>query len=141
MGDHRELRFLLAVIMIGLFTVSAYHILSLGEIASSARAYQAGVIAALALVWGLMCWISYEDPVRFREVITVTMVGFVALALLEILLIMSGSAAGGRAVSPLGPSAPLEDAVWAEVGLFGALALLLFYLRPDRKSLPPLPKE
>ena len=141
MGDQRELRVLLSLSMIGLFTVSAYHALTLPSLASSASAYGSAVLASFAFVWGMMIWLAYEDPVRFREIITVTIVGLFILALLELFVIMSGHASKGQAVSPIGPPAPLEDALWAEVGMLAVVAILLLYFRPKHPPIELMVKE
>ena len=135
MGQFRELRFLLALTIIGLFTVSVFNAFALADVASAASAYRSAVICALAFVWGMMNWLPYEDPVRFREVVLVTVVGLALLSVLEISLVVAGIASGA-AVSPSGLAVPLEDALWGESAVFSGLALLLFYFRPPRPSMP-----
>lgn len=130
MGSHQELKFVLALLVIGLFTLSARYALSLPQAMSGSAAYQGAIVACLAFVWGLMVWLAYEDPMRFREILTITMIGLGLLAGIEIGIILSGQASQAQAVSPLGPVAPLEDALWAEVGVLVAFGVLLWYFRP-----------
>lgn len=141
MGDFRELRFVLALLVIGLFTLSARHALSIPSITSGGAAYQSAIVACLAFIWGLMVWLAYEDPMRFREVVIISMVGLGLLAGAEIGIILSGQASQAQAVSPLGPATPFADALWAEVGVLAAFGVLLWYFRPAAPSIDKWIKE
>ena len=135
MNQFRELKIVLAITIIGLFTVSVYHTLSLMDVSSASMAYQSIVIAAFAFVWGMMCWVSYEDPLRFRENIMVTVVGLGLLACPEVGLIVSGALGISTAMLPWGASIPAQDGIWTEVGVLFVLAFLLFYFRPQAPCL------
>lgn len=130
MSQQRELRFLLAVTAIGLFSLSVYNALSLTDSASASMAYRSIITAAFAFVWGMVCWLSYEDPLRYREAVMVTVMGLVLISALEVVLMMSGQVPQGVFDAPWGQQVPLEDALWGEATILASLGLLIFYFRP-----------
>lgn len=130
MTQQRELRFLLAVTAVGLFSLSVYNALSLADSASASMAYRSIITAAFAFVWGMVCWLSYEDPLRYREAVMVTVMGLVLISMLEITMILSGQAPQGVFDSPWGQQVALEDALWGEATILASLGLLIFYFRP-----------
>ena len=130
MGKQRELRFLLAVTAVGLFSLSVYNAVSLTGAASASAAYHSIIVASFAFVWGMVCWLSYEDPLRYREAVMVTVMGLVLISMLEATLIISGQAPQGVFDSPWGQKVSLEDALWGESTILAALGLLIFYFRP-----------
>ena len=140
MHPDKQLRFFLAILIIGLFTISVYNMLALSGDVKAPAAYREAVIAAFSFVWAMMVWLAHEDPGRFKEIIYVTIVGLSILAVLEAGLLLSGAIGPEQAQTPIGQTVPLVDAMWAEVLVLIILAASLFYLRPQDRQ-PTAPNE
>lgn len=137
MGQFRELRFLLAVVAIGLFTLSVYNAVSLMDPSPGSVVYRSLVMSAFAFVWGMVCWIAYEDPARHRDLVIVTVMGLLLIAMMEAALLFAGGAQEGYLSAPWGPSYSLEDALLAEASVLSALGFLIFFFRPNGAAAPP----
>lgn len=132
MRQQRELRFLLAITAVGLFSLSVYNAVFLTDPDSASTAYRSVTTAAFAFVWGMVCWLSYEDPLRYREAIMVTVMGLVLISMLEVTLIMSSHVPQGVFNAPWGQQVSLADALWGEATVLVSLGLLIFYFRPTQ---------